>query len=369
MKQGVKNLIAEILKREFPFAVYRLPEGTEFYLVAQTNNSGFSYNDSNDFINEKGFLIAPFIHTDSFRPEFIRPDIFFSFKNFDEQVNIDLPESFSVTGKKNNYNEPAQTSADDFQHQVEETVEKIKSGQLKKSVLSAITIRNVAEDFESLQLFEKLSRQYPEVLVYLINTPQTGCWIGATPELLLKFDEKQIETVSLAGTQFDSGNNGKTIWGKKEIEEQQLVTDHIQQSFEQNFSEPIQISETKTISTGHLLHLRTDFKLVSQNGSLKKSVNSFLKYLHPTPAISGSPKEASMAHILQTEKHERAYYTGFLGPVGLNEASYLFVNLRCLKYENGKLIIYTGAGITADSVPENEWEEVQLKAQTILKVL
>ncbi len=96
---------------------------------------------------------------------------------------------------------------------------------------------------------------------------------------------------------------------------------------------------------------------------------AFLKNLHPTPAISGSPKEISVQHILNTEKHERAYYTGFLGPVNLHEYSQVFVNLRCLKYENHKLIIYTGAGITADSVPEKEWEEVQLKAQTILKVL
>jgi isochorismate synthase len=355
-----------------PFALYRLPNEKHFQLIAQTSDATLQLNQEEDFVARNGFVFFPFLVTEKYPAIFIQPDLKISFSDFKDNILIDktvIRKGDSVN--QNNYDSEniQSTTKTDFIDWVEKTILKIKSGDLEKGVMSGITARDASDNFDEMNLFEKLSSSYPNVFVYIINTSLSGCWIGATPELLMKFNEHQVETVSLAGTQFDSGNNGSPSWGQKEIEEQQLVTKHIQQSFEKNFAEPLHISETKTISTGHLLHLRTDFKLQSQNGILKNFIYKFLKNLHPTPAISGSPKDASLEHILQTENHERAYYTGFLGPVGLHDSSYLFVNLRCLRCENGKLIIYAGAGITADSVPENEWDEIQLKAQTILKIL
>jgi isochorismate synthase len=369
MKQTATDFFNEIVSRHFPFVIYRLPKEHSYNCVV---NKGFdfSYAENNSgYIQQKGFLIAPFIESHQSPKVFIKPESFFQFKSFDEIIDVSLHESAHRAEKNTDNNFENETNESDFQNQVADTVEKIKNGDLKKAVLSAITIYNVEQNFQPIQLFEKLCRQYPDVFVYIINTPQTGCWIGASPELLMKFDEHHIESISLAGTRFDSGKNGKTIWGEKEINEQQLVTQHIQSSFENNFTEPLEISETKTISTGHLLHLRTDFRIGALSKFSADVVAQFLSNLHPTPAIAGSPKAAAIEHILNTEKHQRDYYTGYLGPIGLHDASHLFVNLRCLKFVKDKLIIYTGAGITADSVPGKEWEEVKLKTQTILKVL
>ena len=73
--------------------------------------------------------------------------------------------------------------------------------------------------------------------------------------------------------------------------------------------------------------------------------------------------------IENAEKHSREFYTGFLGPVGIEDLIQLFVNLRCMKVGSKGLILFIGGGITHDSVAEEEWEETEIKADTLLSVL
>ena len=90
--------------------------------------------------------------------------------------------------------------------------------------------------------------------------------------------------------------------------------------------------------------------------------------LHPTPAVCGIPLEKSRALILETEQHNRGYYTGFLGPVTAKSIS-LFVNLRCMQVLPEKCVLYVGGGITRDSEMEKEWLETEAKAETLLSVI
>ena len=362
-----RALISLYIKHKLPFALYRYPENSTIHLVAQLSCTNTTVDGSFDFTAEHGFVLSPFVKEKN-TTQFIKAEKQHTFKYLEEVVenkdietieNIFQPTVSKYTATKN----------ENYIENVAKSIEAIKNGHFEKVVISGITIKEVNEDFDLVNYFEKLCHQYPSVLVYLLYTVETGFWMGATPELLLQFSSKQLQTVSLAGTKSLQKNTAEMPWQQKEIDEQHLVTKHIQDCFQQHFSEPLEISETKTISTGHLLHLRTDFKLQSQNGSLQKHYFSFLKALHPTPAVGGTPKEKAIAHILKTEQHERAYYTGYLGFINPGGVSNIFVNLRCLKYESGKLILFTGAGITKDSNPEKEWEEIQLKAETLLKVL
>ena len=363
----IKELLYVYIQQKSPFALYRFPESNKLHLIAQPSKTKTAIATEEDFTQQKGFVFAPFVNG-KYPALFITAEKEFTFQNFDESVEMrnDLYAHPIISVSENNY---TPTTKEEYISNVTESIENIKSGVLEKVVISGISIKEVTTDFDIVNYYENLCKQYPNVLVYLFFSIESGLWVGATPEPLLQFNDKQLKTVSLAGTKSLKNKNAETPWQQKEIDEQYLVTKHIQDCFQQHFSEPLEISETKTISTGHLLHLRTDFKLQSQNGSLQKHFFSFLKDLHPTPAVGGSDKSTAIAHILKTEKHERAYYTGYLGPVNVEGNSNLYVNLRCLKHENNKLILFTGAGITADSIPEKEWEEIQLKAETLLKVL
>ena len=98
-------------------------------------------------------------------------------------------------------------------------------------------------------------------------------------------------------------------------------------------------------------------------------MENLINSLHPTPAICGIPKSVATDFILKYEGYNRAYYSGYLGELNMNDSTNLFVNLRCMQIENNMAAIYVGGGITNESIPENEWLETVSKSEIMKKVL
>jgi isochorismate synthase len=94
-----------------------------------------------------------------------------------------------------------------------------------------------------------------------------------------------------------------------------------------------------------------------------------LALLHPTSAVCGLPKEPATVFIRQQEGYDRSYYSGFLGPVQVDGESHIFVNLRCMQLFEDTALLYAGAGITADSEPDKEWQETKLKMDTMREII
>jgi isochorismate synthase len=193
-------------------------------------------------------------------------------------------------------------------------------------------------------------------------------WMGATPEPLLCSNKNDLETVSLAGTrEFNAENLNLHNWSKKELTEQELVTCFIEEALHKFKIDKYLKNGPYTKKAGNLVHLRTDFTLKQSraNGLLGQLVQE----LHPTSAVCGLPKQPAMTFLLNIEKHNRKYYSGFLGPVNIDEQMQLFVNLRCMQVLCDKLVLYIGAGITSDSEADDEWTETEIKADTLLSVI
>jgi len=195
--------------------------------------------------------------------------------------------------------------------------------------------------------------------------------------------------MALAGTR-KLQNFSENNWTQKEITEQQLVTDSIVSKLnELGYSEEkLKISETYNSEAGSLLHLRTDISGFFKTDA--SEIGNILKVLHPTPAICGLPTNEAYKFILAHENYDREFYTGYLGPLNMttetkrssrtrnqeNQAyssirkdSSLFVNLRCLKYDDAEVKIYVGGGITVDSDATSEWEETVNKTRTMKAAL
>lgn len=128
-------------------------------------------------------------------------------------------------------------------------------------------------------------------------------------------------------------------------------------------------SGPQTVKAGNLLHLRTDYKIDTKAVNFPQLSTVMLDLLHPTSAVCGTPKSSALRFIEHYEAYDRTYYSGFLGPVNVNNESHLFVNLRTMKIEGDQAILYAGAGITESSVPEQEWNETEMKCQTLLSAL
>lgn len=224
--------------------------------------------------------------------------------------------------------------------------------------------------FDLVLIFEKLIQSYPTAFCYCWFHPKIGLWMGATPERLLKSNNNNFDTMSLAGTQKIHGAK-EVVWEKKEMEEQQFVTDFILRNLKDLTSE-VSVSSPYTTQAGTLAHIKTDIEgVINENSSLKQVVS----VLHPTPAVCGLPKESAKDFIIENEGYDREYYTGFLGE--LNKQGYnneelksdLFVNLRCMQIKDNQAHLYMGCGITKDSIPEKEWKESVNKSVTMKKIL
>ena len=94
-----------------------------------------------------------------------------------------------------------------------------------------------------------------------------------------------------------------------------------------------------------------------------------LDLLHPTSAVCGMPRVPAQDFISANEGMDRGLYSGYLGPVNLDGATHLYVNLRCMQICSRHIILYAGAGVTHNSNAEKEWDETTLKCQALLDII
>lgn len=269
---------------------------------------------------------------------------------------------------------PAATQAQ-YTQLVRTGVAAIEARQVVKVVSSRAAHRPLPAGFDPLVAFRALSAKYERAFVSLVSVPGVGTWLGASPEVLAEVTaDGFFHTMALAGTQpLVPGHRPQdAIWRQKEIEEQALVARYIVSCFKQLRLREYHEAGPRTAVAGQLLHLRTDFEVDLKNVPAAASLGTdMLRLLHPTSAVGGMPKAAALDFLQRHEGYDRAYYSGFLGPVNVAApgVARLFVNLRCLQLRPTEAILYAGTGLTADSDPDREWHETELKLQTVGAIL
>jgi isochorismate synthase len=366
LKISIYEALNICLDKRLTFAAYRHPGQGEVTLVIQNEIDVCELSDLSELTEKRGFLIAPFYSGQGNKTFLIRPDILIRNYASESQIN----ELTTITATYLNGAEhlaPEQTTKEEFIQQVENIIEAIKTREYEKVVISRVKI--VEGDYKSLlaDIFKLLSEQYINSFIYLFRV-RDQCWIGASPEPLICTRENELITVSLAGTRpYNETNLELAKWNKKELIEQEYVTRYIEKILADYKIKKYQKKGPYTKKAGHLLHLRTDF--IFPVNLLKHNLYSFIGALHPTSAVCGMPMVKAREFISSVENHNREYYAGFIGPVGIDDKLQLFVTLRCMKVFEHQLALYVGGGITSESVPDEEWEETEIKAGTLLSIV
>lgn len=363
---SIKEAIRICLKKNLLFAAYRLPNAATPEIVIQNNNEQCFLSEEVDYSKLKGFFVAPFSEADCCPAFIIRPDIYAAGILKDQQKEA-LSELSTYPIQSDPSHIPCEISHDDYLKQISFIVSEICSGKFEKVVPSRVKIVNGKYVEHLPEIYNSLCKSYPNAFIYIFNAGP-HLWVGATPEPLLKAKNGSMHTVSLAGTRtFSEKNLNLGAWNSKERLEQEYVTRYISKVLSKFNLKDVELEGPYVKKAGNLVHLRTDFSFNSQE--LQDKLGSFLGNLHPTPAVCGMPRKESLQLIHELELHHREYYSGFLGPVGLKNRLALFVNLRCMKVLEEMLALFIGGGITADSVPEEEWQETEIKAETLLSVI
>lgn len=331
-----------LLTSTLDFAAYRLPNAnvSALYFTPEAQTI-----DASELGRKEGFLIAPFQHNNRY-----------TLIPFSRDWSAVKPAAFDF--------KPAikSTASSDYYHAANYFIEAMKASVLDKVILSRVEARSFDQHIDWPNIFNQLCAVYPKAFVYLFRTQTQGMWMGATPEQFLKVEDEHLSTVALAGTQ---PHSEAIRWSEKEKEEQQFVTQYIEQLYSKNNID-VAIEGPETVVAGPVAHLKTSFQ--SQDKVDSDLLAQFAKDLHPTPAVCGLPKEKALEYILSQEQHERACYCGFLGPIHRTDLN-LFVNLRCMQIFKDQLALYIGGGLTKDSEAEQEWQETVEKAKTLLAII
>ncbi|WP_238785587.1 chorismate-binding protein [Blattabacterium cuenoti] len=309
----------------------------------------FFYSDSKK-INKNYFIIKDFSQKKTIK---IVPNNIYYVNIYNKYLNNDNYSFFSTknfTKKNFSYH---------YKNLIKKSIYFINKKFLKKIVISK-NLKISLGKIDLIKTFKNLIFSHPNNLISLWYNIHQGFWIGSTPELLMKYKNKILQTVALAGTHW---KNDKYKWTNKEINEHKIVINYINNSLK-DYDTNFFLDKTKTISIDSLFHLKTNILI-----HFKKQISykKILKNLYPNPSICGFPIINAMNFIIENENYERCFYTGYMGIVNDNDVE-LYLNLRCAKisYKKKQITLYAGSGIIENSNIYREYLETDKKMKNIL---
>jgi anthranilate synthase component 1 len=199
--------------------------------------------------------------------------------------------------------------------------------------------------------------------------------VGSSPEMLVRIDNRTVETFPIAGTKPIAENQNENIRlaqellaDPKERAEHVMLVDLARNDLGKiSKYGSVHVPEfMKVHQYSHVQHI------VSQVvGELKENLQSYdaLRAVFPAGTVSGAPKVRAMEIIDELEPSKRGPYAGAVGYFSYNGNADFAITIRTLFADKDQAYIQAGAGIVADSNPEREWFETDHKAKALMKAL
>lgn len=208
---------------------------------------------------------------------------------------------------------------------------------------------------------------FPATFRFLYSSPAAGVWFGASPELLLDNNTCSgvARTMALAGTR---PSTSETVeWDHKNIHEHELVVDFIMSTLASCGMNPRR-GESGSRGFGAIEHRFTPIEADAALDPL-----AAIRALSPTPALAGFPRPTALDEISRSEPYRRLCYGGYISLEPEPGHRVAYVNLRSARLKRSAQTwgynIYVGGGITADSDPDAEWTETEMKSECLARCL
>lgn len=255
---------------------------------------------------------------------------------------------------------------------VAETAQEISRQRFEKVVLSRTLALITDDPFSPPQTLLRLSRQQPNSFLFAVQQGE-ACFLGASPERLARQDGRQLQSACLAGSiqrgadaEEDERLSRQLLADPKNLHEHELVVTMIREAMADS-CEKIHVPESPQIyQMKDIQHLYTP--VVGTTGA-NSSLLQVVGRLHPTPALGGSPQKASLEKIREVESHDRGWYGAPIGWVDHKGDGDFAVAIRSGLIQANRAVLWAGSGIVADSDPEAEYRETQLKFRPMTAAL
>jgi menaquinone-specific isochorismate synthase len=262
---------------------------------------------------------------------------------------------------------------DGWREQVSAAISSVDRGDLQKVVLAQSLSATLDTELSVPDVMARLSETYPDCYRFMLSPDaDEGTFFGATPERLVSVRGRTVRTEALAGSTGRGDTPAEDEWlaaelldSEKDRHEQKLVADAIRDQLEP-FASTVRIGDRTVRRLATVQHLRTSITAELDDD---EHVLSLVEALHPTPAVGGLPPDAALRTIRETEAFDRGWYAAPIGWVDAAGNGTFAVGIRSAVATEREATLFAGAGIVADSDPDREWDEVQLKYRPILDEL
>ncbi len=277
------------------------------------------------------------------------------------EVNILNPSDYS-----------SNISKKEFEDNVRAAKDYIYAGDILQVVLSQRLETEYAGD--KFSIYRNLKKINPSPYMYYLDLGDRKI-IGSSPEMLVRVEHRRVETYPIAGTR----PRGKTptedkllademLNDEKERAEHLMLVD-LGRNDVGRVAEFGTVKVTKFMEVEKYSHVQ---HMVSEVvGELKKDRDEFdaLESIFPAGTVSGAPKVRAMEIIEELETTRRGIYSGCVGYFSFDKNMDHAITIRTIVFEKDKAYVQVGAGIVADSIPENEYYETMNKGKGMLRAL
>jgi anthranilate synthase component I len=261
----------------------------------------------------------------------------------------------------------------DFESAVEQAKEYIRAGDIFQVVLSQRFESDL--DGQPLDFYRCLRFINPSPYMFCLEFGDDFSLVGSSPEMHVRLVGDTIDIRPIAGTRArgataaqDEANAADLLADPKERAEHVMLVDLARNDVSRvaEFG-TVRVTEMMEIERySHVMHIVSNVV-----GCRRKACTAFdvVRATFPAGTVSGAPKIRAMQIISELEKTRRGCYAGAVGYFGFDGNFDSCIALRCAALKNGKAYFQAGAGIVADSNPQQEYEETVNKARAMAKAL
>ena len=198
---------------------------------------------------------------------------------------------------------------------------------------------------------------------------------GASPETLVKLEDGVLHTFPLAGTrprgktpEEDRRLEAELLSDEKELAEHNMLVDLGRNDLGKisRFGS-VKVEKLRVIERfSHVMHIGSTVRgEIREDCDALDAINAVL----PAGTLSGAPKIRACQLISELEGNKRGIYGGAIGYIGFDGNMDTCIAIRIAYRKNGRVYVRSGAGIVADSVPDNEYTECVNKAKAVVRAL
>ena len=353
------------------------------YLKYSEPTLNFDAPDTEQFKDVDLMLFDKVIAFDNFRQKIVLI-VNISLKDYESEYNrakLELKMLEELIRSGTPKNEPAGTLRSDFKPIFDkdvycDMVNKAKKHIYEGDIFQIVLSNRLEADFEGslLNTYRILRTVNPSPYMFYFSSSDMEV-AGASPETLVKLENGVLHTFPLAGTR----PRGKTEAEDKRLEEELLADP--KELAEHNMLVDLgrndigRVSEFGTVCVekyhcierySHVMHIGSTVR-----GEIAKNKDAVdaLRSVLPAGTLSGAPKIKACQLINDLEKNKRGIYGGAIGYLDFTGNMDTCIAIRIAYKKNGKVFVRSGAGIVADSVPENEYQECINKAAAVVNAL